>query len=131
MATEAAIGALQDELEANLERFTVPGVAWALIDGGAVVHRGGVGRMAADRPDPVTTETLFQACSISKPIAAFAMLRLVDRGYLDLDEDVNDRLTSWRLRPTSDWQPVVTLRQLVSHSAGLTTSGFPSILIIS
>ena len=40
------------------------------------------------------------------------MLRLVDRGFLDLDEDVNDRLTSWRLRPTSDWQPVVTLRQL-------------------
>jgi hypothetical protein len=32
------------------------------------------------------------------------MLRLVDRGFLDLDEDVNDRLTSWRLRPTSDWQ---------------------------
>ena len=125
MATEAAIGALQEELEANLERFTVPGAAWALIDGGEVVYRGGVGRMAADRPDPVTTETLFQACSISKPIAAFAMLRLVDRGFLDLDEDVNDRLTSWRLRPTSDWQPVVTLRQLVSHSAGLTTSGFP------
>ncbi len=103
----------------------MPGAAWALIDGGEVVHRGGVGRMAADRPEPVTTETLFQACSISKPIAAFAMLRLVDRGFLDLDEDVNDRLTSWRLRPTSDWQPVVTLRQLVSHSAGLTTSGFP------
>ncbi len=81
--------------------------------------------MAADRPDRVTPATLFQACSISKPIAAFAMLRLVDRGVLDLDEDVNRRLTSWRVPPTAGWQPVVTLRQLVSHSAGLTTSGFP------
>ena len=53
------------------------------------------------------------------------MLRLVDRGVLDLDEDVNDRLTSWRVPPLESWQPVVTLRQLVSHSAGLTTSGFP------
>ena len=86
---ETVIEALQAGIEADLERFSVPGAAWALIDGGEIVHRGGVGRMAADRPDPVTPETLFQACSISKPIAAFAMLRLVDRGVLDLDEDVN------------------------------------------
>ena len=103
----------------------MPGAGWALIEGGEILHTGGVGLMAADRRDRVTPATLFQACSISKPIAAFAMLRLVDRGVLDLDEDVNRRLTSWRVRPTAGWQPVVTLRQLVSHSAGLTTSGFP------
>ena len=103
----------------------MPGAAWALIEGGEIVHEGGLGLMAADRGDPVTPATLFQACSISKPVAALAMLRLVDRGVLDLDEDVNDRLTSWRVPPLEAWQPVVTLRQLVSHSAGLTTSGFP------
>jgi len=68
---------------------------------------------------------LFQACSISKPVAVFAVLRLVDQGVLDLDEDVNRRLTSWQIPQTGDWQPVVTLRQLVSHSAGLTVHGFP------
>ncbi|HEU4948645.1 MAG TPA: serine hydrolase, partial [Kribbella sp.] len=90
-----------------------------------IVHQAGIGRTDARRHDPVTSGTLFQACSISKPIAAFAMLRLVDRGLLDLDEDVNRRLTSWKVPPTGNWQPVVTLRQLVSHSAGLTTHGFP------
>ena len=110
MATETVIEALQAGLEADLERFSVPGAGWALIDGGEIVHRGSVGRRAADGPDPVTPGTLFQACSISKPIAAFAMLRLVDRGVLELDEDVNRRLTSWRVRPTAAWQPVVTLR---------------------
>ena len=73
----------------------------------------------------MTPTTRFQACSISKPIAALGMLRLVDRGILDLDADINESLTSWRVPRNSEWQPVVTLRQLVSHSAGLTTSGFP------
>ena len=119
------IGELESGIEADLEEFAVPGAAWALIEGGELVHESGHGLMAADRGDPVTPATLFQACSISKPVAALAMLRLVDRGVLDLDEDVNDRLTSWRVPPLEHWQPVVTLRQLVSHSAGLTTSGFP------
>ena len=119
------IDELEAGIEADLEQFAVPGASWALIEGGEIVHEGGLGLMAADRGDPVTPATLFQACSISKPVAAFAMLRLVDRGVLDLDEDVNERLTSWRVPPLESWQPVVTLRQLVSHSAGLTTSGFP------
>lgn len=112
-------------IEEDLERFGVPGAAWALVEGGQITHERGLGLAAADRTDPVTPATLFQACSISKPIAALAMLRLVDRGLLDLDEDVNARLTSWRMPVTGGWQPTITLRQLVSHSAGLTTSGFP------
>jgi CubicO group peptidase (beta-lactamase class C family) len=74
---------------------------------------------------PVASDTLFQAASISKPVAVLAMLRLVDRGLLDLDDDVNRKLTSWQIPPSRSWQPVVTLRQLASHSAGLTVPGFP------
>jgi CubicO group peptidase (beta-lactamase class C family) len=96
-----------------------------VLEGGEVVERGSAGLMEAGRPDPVTDRTLFQACSISKPVAIFAALRLVDQGVLDLDEDVNRRLKSWQLPPTGDWQPVVTLRHLASHSAGLTVHGFP------
>lgn len=53
------------------------------------------------------------------------MLRLVDRGLLDLDEDENRRLMSWQIPPTGDWRSAVTLRQLASHSADLTVHGFP------
>ncbi len=116
---------LRDEIAADLEEFQVPGVTWALIDGGQIVDRGSAGVVDAGRPDPVTERTLFQACSISKPVAVMTMLRLVDRGLLDLDEDVNRRLTSWQVPPTGEWQPAITLRQLASHSAGLSVHGFP------
>ena len=75
--------------------------------------------------DPVTPVTRFQACSISKPVAVLGMLRLVEQGVVDLDADVNDMLTSWRVPPNASWQPRVTLRQIASHSAGLTVGGFP------
>ncbi|WP_328335288.1 beta-lactamase family protein [Kribbella sp. NBC_00382] len=116
---------LWDEIGNDLEEFKVPGVSWAVIDGGEIVDQGSAGVMEAGRDDPVTDDTLFQACSISKPVAVLAMLRLVERGVLDLDEDVNQRLTSWQVPPTGEWRPIVTLRQLASHSAGLTVPGFP------
>jgi CubicO group peptidase (beta-lactamase class C family) len=105
--------------------YGVPGVSWTTIVDGELATTGTLGVRDAAGSDPVTATTRFQACSISKPIAALAMLRLVDRGVLELDVDMNTYLTSWRLPRNSDWQPVVTLRQLTSHSAGLTTSGFP------
>jgi CubicO group peptidase (beta-lactamase class C family) len=73
----------------------------------------------------VTTATLFQAAWISKPLAVLAALRLVGEGRLDLDEDVNRYLTSWRVPANDGWQPRVTLRQLMCHGAGLTVHGFP------
>ena len=106
-------------------RFGIPGVSWAVVENGELATVASLGVRVATGSDPVVSTTRFQACSISKPIAALAMLRLVDRGMLDLDADINDVLTSWRVPRNSEWQPVVTLRQLASHSAGLTTSGFP------
>jgi CubicO group peptidase (beta-lactamase class C family) len=73
----------------------------------------------------VTRDTLFQAASISKPVFALAVMRLVQEGRLNLDEDVNHYLTSWHVPKISDWQPRITLRQLLSHTAGLTLHGFP------
>jgi CubicO group peptidase (beta-lactamase class C family) len=116
--------AVQTALE-RMSAYRVPGLALSIVDDGAMVQEGAYGVCESGGTDPVTSRTLFQACSISKPIVALAMLRLVERGDLDLDADVNDLLTSWRLPANGDWQPQVTLRQLVSHTAGLTTSGFP------
>ncbi|MEV6288410.1 serine hydrolase domain-containing protein [Kribbella sp. NPDC051770] len=116
---------LRGRIARELERFGVPGAGWAVLSGGSIVGSDAAGVVEAGRSAEVTARTLFQACSISKPVAVFAMLRLVDRGVLTLDEDVNRWLTSWRVPRTGSWQPVVTLRQLASHSAGLTMQGFP------
>jgi len=116
---------LRGGIEADLDEFGVPGASWVVFEDGAVAETGAAGVVDVSGGGPVTPTTLFQAASISKPVAVLAMLRLVDRGLLDLDEDVNHKLTSWQVPPVGQWQPAVTLRQLASHSAGMTVSGFP------
>ncbi|MFK4089293.1 serine hydrolase domain-containing protein [Kribbella sp. NPDC020789] len=116
---------LRNGIEADRDELRVPGVSWAVIENGEITATGTAGVLEAGKPAAVEPGTLFQAASISKPVAVLAMLRLVDRGLLELDEDVNTRLKSWQVPPTRGWQPVVTLRQLASHSAGLGTPGFP------
>ncbi len=110
----------------RMAQYRVPGVSIAVVEDGRIAWARGFGVTVAGTSDPVTPATLFQAASISKPIAATAMLRMVDEGALDLDTPVNRYLGSWKLpdnRFTTEEQ--VTLRRLASHGAGLTIHGFP------
>lgn len=113
-------------LSQRMERYHVPGVSIAVVDAGRIAWAEGFGVKEAGTTDSVTATTLFQAASISKPVAATAMLRLVQEGRLDLDTPVNTWLTSWQV-PDNRFtaQAPVTLRRIVSHSAGLTVHGFP------
>lgn len=113
-------------LAERMAKYKVPGVSIAVVDSGRIVWARGVGLKDMGTTDSVTPATLFQAASISKPVAATAMLRLVDENKLALDTPVNDLLTSWKL-PDNKFtqQEPVTLRRIVSHSAGLTVHGFP------
>ena len=74
----------------------------------------------------MTTSTLFQAGSISKSVSGLGALRLVEQGRLTLDEDVNTKLVAWKV-PENAFikEKKVTLRGLLSHTAGLTVHGFP------
>ena len=109
----------------RMARYKVPGVSVAVINNFEIEWARGYGVMEAGSDAPVTTETLFQAASISKPVAATAALRLVQEGRLSLDEDVNARLQSWQVPENERTrQEKVTLRRLVTHSAGLTVHGF-------
>lgn len=110
------------------ERMTalhVPGVSIAVIHHGAIEWAQGFGVARLGGP-PVTDETLFQAGSISKPLAAMAALHLVQQGKLSLDSDVNSMLVSWKLPPSpiAAGKPV-TVRELLSHTGGTTVHGFP------
>ncbi|MGW5740791.1 amino acid adenylation domain-containing protein [Amycolatopsis sp. NPDC003861] len=103
----------------SLLRHRVPGAAVAVVADGEVVREWGEGVVAAGADVPVRRDTLFQAGSASKHVTALAVLRLADAGILDLDEDVNSYLRAWRLTPLDARRPV-TLRHLLSHTAGLT-----------
>lgn len=107
----------------------VPGVSVAVINDGKIDWARGYGVARIGDSATVTADTLFQAASISKPVAAVALLALVDAGKLSLDADVNATLTSWKIPPPAPSAPVattepVTLRRLLSHTAGLTVHGF-------
>jgi CubicO group peptidase (beta-lactamase class C family) len=113
-------------LDERMRHYKVPGVSIAVIDSFRIAWARGYGVREAGDTSRVATETLFQAASISKPVAALAALRLVQEGKLSLDENVNLKLTSWKV-PENDFTIVqpVTLRRLLSHGAGLTVHGFP------
>ncbi|MBC8028409.1 MAG: serine hydrolase [Steroidobacteraceae bacterium] len=109
----------------RMAELKVSGVSIAVIDDGRIDWARGFGVTRVGGP-PVTPDTLFQAASISKPVFALAVLKLADAGKLDIDANVNDYLTSWKL-PQNDLtrRSPVTLRRLLSHSAGTTVQGFP------
>jgi CubicO group peptidase (beta-lactamase class C family) len=112
-------------LKDRMGHYFTPGVSIAVINEGRLEWARGFGVRERGGAEPVTAATLFQAGSISKPIFALAVMRLAEQGRLDLDEDVNRYLTSWKVPPNGSWQPRVTLRQILSHSAGFTVHGFP------
>lgn len=110
----------------RMRYYHVPGVSIAVVDNHRIVYASGFGVTEFGGSTPVDTTTLFLAGSISKPVFATGALKLVEQGRLTLDDDVNRSLKSWRL-PDSRFtaQEKVTLRRLLTHTAGLTVWGFP------
>ncbi|HEX5461551.1 MAG TPA: serine hydrolase domain-containing protein [Steroidobacteraceae bacterium] len=107
-----------------MRRDHVPAISVAVIHDGAIEWAKGFGVTRIGGP-PVTSDTLFEAGSISKPVTALEVLRLVQAGRLALDADVNGYLKTWRIPANSFTQrKAVTLRELLSHTAGVTVHGF-------
>jgi CubicO group peptidase (beta-lactamase class C family) len=117
---------LRMNLSQLMEAYKVPGLSIAVIDDFKISWAKAYGVIGAGSQTPVKTATLFQAGSISKPVAATAALALVQEGKLSLDEDVNEKLKTWKV-PENEFtkDQKVTLRRLMSHTGGLTVHGFP------
>ena len=100
----------------------VPGVSLALIDDFEVTYVRSYGDAESGRP--VTPTTLFQAASLSKPVAGVVAASLAEHGGVDLEADVTTMLTSWRLSP-SEYDETISLRMLFAHRAGINVPSFP------
>jgi len=114
------------DIEKLMKLYNVPGLSVAVIEDYKIAWTKSYGVTEPGGTTPVTAKTLFQAGSISKPVAAAGMLALVQKGELSLDENVNEKLQTWKV-PENEFtrEQKVTLRRLASHSAGLTVHGFP------
>ncbi len=120
----SAAGAPPSTLEQRMEKLGTPGVSIAVVSDFRLDWARGFGVKEWGEAEAVDDSTLFQAASISKSMFALAVMRMLDAGRVDLDADVNAQLRSWRVPAVGGWQPRVTLRQLLSHSAALTVHGF-------
>ena len=107
-----------------MKQFNVPGVSIAVIKDFTIMATYAYGVVDVETGAPVTPETMFQAASISKPVAALVSLKAVQNGRFSLDQDVNTILKSWKL-PDGPFtkERRVTPRSLMSHTSG-TGDGF-------
>lgn len=112
-------------LEERMKHYQVKGLSVAVIQDYGIDWAKGYGIRNATTGDPVDETTLFQVASVTKTITAAVALKLVQEGVLDLDRNINDYLKSWKL-PENEFtrREKVTLRRILSHSAGLSVQGF-------
>ena len=112
-------------LTQRMEELHIPGVSIAVIHNGLIEWAQGFG-VRQVRGESVDADTLFQAGSISKPLAAMAALHQVQEKKISLDANVNTELVSWKVpeSPVANGKDV-TLRELLTHTAGFTVHGFP------
>ncbi len=108
-----------------MEHYYVPGVSIAVISNYEIEWAKGYGVQDAEGRQPITPETVFPPASIGKALTAVASLHYVEKGLLDLDQNANQLLTSWKI-PENEFtaQSDVTLRRLLSHTAGINVGGF-------
>lgn len=112
-------------LEQRMAHYKVPGVAVAVLKDGVLLQAAGFGVREAGTQDKVDADTAFSVGSVSKIMGAAITLRLAADGTLDIDRDVASYLKSWRVPDAAsiDNAPI-TLRMLMSHTAGLSVHGF-------
>jgi CubicO group peptidase (beta-lactamase class C family) len=112
-------------IKQRMEHYGVPGVSIAVIKDHKVHLVKHYGITDKQTNQAVSDETLFQAGSISKPVAAYGALKLVESGKLSLDQPVNRYLKGWQI-PENELtkKRPVALKHLLNHSAGLTVHGF-------
>lgn len=108
-----------------LRDFNVPGAVIGIIENGEIILQRGYGYSNVDKETHVTTRTGFNIGSISKTVTAWGVMKLVQEGKIDLDAPAEKYLTRWHL-PKSDFDSKeVTVRRLLSHTAGLSLHGYP------
>ena len=119
---EIAAERLEKNLPELMKKADIPGLSIALIRGGKLAWNRGFGVRNSQSKEPVTEETVFEAASLTKPVVAYAVLKLVDAGKLDLDSPLNKYLTgNYDVAADDARINQITARRVLSH-----TTGFPN-----
>ncbi|MFZ3590359.1 serine hydrolase domain-containing protein [Bacillus sp. DJP31] len=107
-------------IEERMKFYNVTGLSITLLENGQISGTENYGLLEVKSNRKVNDDSIFSACSISKFLTGMLTIKLVEEGLLDLDDDVNESLTSWKV-PENDFtkSKKVTLRNLLSHQSGI------------
>lgn len=109
---------LDDRVPTLLDRYDVPGMAIAVVTDGEVSWTGAYGDADREPNRPMTPDTLCRLQSITKSLTAWGAMALIEREEIGLDTSVREYIPDAKL-PDSDAWDEVTVRRLLSHTAGL------------
>lgn len=116
---------LATTIESRMKILNVPGLSISVFDNNEILWSKGYGKKNKETGKDVNKNTIFQAASISKPVASVAAFKLIEEDKLSLNEDVNSKLKRWQV-PNNEFtkNEKVTPSRIMSHTSGLSTSGF-------
>lgn len=112
-------------IEERMHYYNIPSISIAVINNGKIAWAKAYGLADVTDNRKADLRTLYQAASISKSINALCIIKLAQDGKLDLDKDIRTYLKTWTF-PDNDLSKgkTITLKNLLSHTAGLSTGGF-------
>jgi CubicO group peptidase (beta-lactamase class C family) len=128
-AAERLAREIAAETPGLMQRYGVPGVAVAIIDPDGDIQVLNFGVRDVGKPAPVDDRTAFQVGSVSKFVTALGVMRMVDAGAIGFDMPISQYLRRWSLPEGAFATDAITVRRLLSHTAGLSVSGyFPGVV---
>lgn len=114
---QQTIAMLNAFIQSEMTDKELPGMSIALVDGKQIVWQQGFGFSNPQTKIPITADTVFRVGSVSKLFTDIAVMQLVEQGKLDLDAPITNYLPDFK--PRNSFNKPITLRQLMSHRAGL------------
>jgi len=115
---------LHSRIQQLVDSIQIPGLSIAIINDAQVAYHNVYGVKEINTGIPIDTETIFEAASLSKPVFAYFMMKMVEKGKLDLDRPIYPDLASL-FSPevidsmSLDYYKMITPRMILSHSTGL------------
>ncbi|OGO28853.1 MAG: hypothetical protein A2Z16_11185 [Chloroflexi bacterium RBG_16_54_18] len=115
---------LEEYIPGRMDKFEIPGAAVALVHGGEVVYSQAFGLRDIELNQPATDGDLWQVGSLSKSVSAWGVMKLVEKGVIELEAPVETYLESWHLPPAEFDTGQVTIRHLLTHTGGLSITPY-------
>jgi CubicO group peptidase (beta-lactamase class C family) len=116
---EAFTAYLNERIPALMSRYNIPGASIALVRGGKLAWSNAYGYANLKEKRPMTVHSVCRAESISKSVTAWGVMKLVEQGFVELDAPVQRYLRHWKLPDSEFDEQTVTVRMLLSASAGM------------